>query len=39
MMKWMGWGWSELQDCPADLIPVIADAMEREAEANRRKKS
>lgn len=35
-MKWMGWSWEELQDCPDDLIPVIVRQMEREAEANRR---
>jgi len=35
-MKWMGWSYQQLEACPADLIPVVADLMEKEAESNRR---
>lgn len=36
-MKWMGWGWDQLQRCPADLIPVIHEEMQAEADAARRR--
>jgi hypothetical protein len=26
-MRYMRWGWSDLCDCPSDLIPLIADVM------------
>lgn len=35
-MKWMHWGWEQLQGCPADLIPVIHAEMQAEAEAIKR---
>lgn len=35
-MKWMRWSWDDLQDCPADLIPVIHQEMRDEADAQKR---
>ena len=29
-MKWMGWSWSDLEECPDDLIPVIGKLMQDE---------
>lgn len=35
-MKWMGWSCADLDDCWADLVPVILEVMREEAEAERR---
>ncbi len=35
-MKWLGWSYPDLLECPTDLLPVIQEAMQREAEAHRR---
>lgn len=35
-MKWMGWSWADLRDCPAPLIEAIDAEMRAEDEANRR---
>ena len=32
-MRFMNWGWLDLQTCPADLIPVIAEEADREVKA------
>lgn len=35
-MKWMGWSWDDLCGCPEDLIPLVVEAMNAEADAARR---
>jgi hypothetical protein len=35
-MKWMGWSWTDLSECPADLLDVIQAEMRVEAEQSRR---
>lgn len=35
-MKWMGWSWPDLCACAEHLIPLIVEAMTREAEGIKR---
>ena len=33
IMKWMGWGWSQLMECPESMYHHIADIIRKESEA------
>jgi hypothetical protein len=31
-MKWMGWGWSQLLECPTHIYNAITELMQEEAD-------